>query len=490
MPGLGDLPPEIKHEIARWALADGDPAVSNRLGAVNQDWQQIIDEYRFQNIHLDKDNIEETMRLIRRRPTRFNLVRHLVYTVKLPTYTPPEYKKFELGTDKIRNDHVFSNSIHLLFKQLREWPLTGRKLELQLRVYSETDRLVYQKYPVYDGREFFQGGQPIPPSFGEGACRSTFAFGQDNLEDGHRVRVYGSVLELLKPPLEPVPVVTTLTFYPECKRFISEVTMMDLFRALSGLEEVIVGFSDHHKLKAVTLRINSRQMIAAALGSLPAGVEKLYFSVDYHPPANQSFLGQNLCQGGNASDLLTVAFRNISQRLKAVCVDGMLGTPELLFPKQVSEAESAPFWPHLKRMELRFHILEPTGEWLFEPERSEEPLVRFFEAFHGLPPHLTPEEDKNPMQNRYAPNQLKMNEFYIAVARAVNNMPQLEFMCLQAITYDGHVLCPSHTFRLVIEDRDARAGWTGDPVFSPSRNVREEWARMAHSRDLDLEFAP
>lgn len=228
--------------------------------------------------------------------------------------------------------------------------------------------------------------------------------------------------------------------------------------------------------------------MANALEQMPSGVGSMRFHVHYHPPADQRFKGQNFCKGSVESDPLTVAYRNATQKMTIVDAHGMLGTPELFWPKQVNETNPAPFWPNLKYMELYYHILDPTGEWFFEPDAYGNRRHQADLPLHDLPVSYTPREDMVPMQNRYTADQNKMDDFYTAVAKAVGNMPKLQHLRLQALTYWNGRVAPFHVFKLTLDQRVGRAIWSGSPPFDPSIDVLKAWRRMAYERGLSLSF--
>lgn len=228
--------------------------------------------------------------------------------------------------------------------------------------------------------------------------------------------------------------------------------------------------------------------MANALEQMPSSVGSMRFHVKYYPPADQRFKGQRLCGGNVESDPLTVAYRNATQKMTIVDVHGMLGTPELFWPKQVNEANPAPFWPNLKYMELYYHIIDPSGEWFFEPDAYGTRRHQADLPLHGLPTGYTPIEDMYPMQNRYTADQNKMDDFYLAVAKAVTNMPKLQHLRLQALTYWNGQVSPFHVFKFTADQRVGRAIWSGSPPFEPGNDVLKAWHQMAYERGLFLSF--
>lgn len=235
--------------------------------------------------------------------------------------------------------------------------------------------------------------------------------------------------------------------------------------------------------------INMFVGMAKAFEEIPSGVGTMRFHVKYYPPADQTFDGQNLCEGNDDSDPLTIAYRNATQQMTIVDVHGMLGTPELFWPKQVNAVTPAPFWSNLRCMELYYHILDPAGEWFFEPDAYGTRRYQADLPLHYLPARYTPREDARPMQNRYTADQNKMDDFYFALAKAVTNMPRLEHLHTQALTYWDGQLAPFHFFRFDVDGRFARATWGGAPPFLPSMEVVKAWRKMAYERCLFLILA-
>ncbi|KAJ8131508.1 hypothetical protein O1611_g2122 [Lasiodiplodia mahajangana] len=458
------MPLEILEDIVRYTLSSGISSKVSNIASVNTVWQSIVEETTFQELRLGVLDIATAMKTLRNRPARFNLVRRIVFTVILPRYTAVDCTLVESDSDRFRNDLIFTKSIKLLLVQLSEWPSTGRTLELQLTAFSPSDA------------RYLNGNQWVRSSFGV------------VLGDLLHNRTYGSTLELYGEIKKPAPIVTKLTFRDDCERYIAVSGVHRLFQAFTGLRDIDIRLWDFYKHSPDFTRRSTRRQMAKALGDMPNSVRSMRFHIKYYPPADQTFQGQRLCEGNDESDPLTVAYRNTSQKMTIVDIHGMLGTPELFWPKQVNAASPAPFWPNLKCIELYYHILDPAGEWLFEPDEHEPRRQQADLPFHDLPARYTPQEDARPMQNRFTADQKKMDEFYLAVGKAINNMPKLEHMHLQALTYWNGRLAPLHVLMFHSDGRFARAIWAGDPAFVPSNHVLKAWRRMAYERCLFLTF--
>jgi hypothetical protein len=220
-------------------------------------------------------------------------------------------------------------------------------------------------------------------------------------------------------------------------------------------------------------------------------MDEMSLHVEYCPPSNQSFTAQSTLYEQDYPDELTTAWRHATQKMSVVRTFGMLWTPELFWPKHISEANPEPSWPRLKHMAVGYHIVDPARDWVFEADHYPPYRAQLVQTKYPVPLSYDPPfEDAQPSQFRFTPMQEKMDEFYSTLAKAATHMPKLEILYVQAITYWGHGVLPFHTFRLLIDDynRTARVIWTGSPRYEPSDQVLRDWRTMASIRDLNLTF--
>ncbi|KAI1293398.1 hypothetical protein F5Y03DRAFT_374156 [Xylaria venustula] len=463
MVGLGDMPLEILEDIVLSAVSFGVSSKAAELATVNSVWQCIVETESFKQLRLSGEDISTAMEILRNRPGRFGSVRVILFHAILPDYTAAECTTMETRQDRFNNDIVFSRAINRLLTHLTEWPSTGKTLELQLYAFSPTDARALL------GTRWFR--------YQHGVVHG------DILHN----RTYGSVLEIYRTADKQVPAVTKLTFRDDCERYIAVSGLEHLFRTFTELRDMDIRFWDLYKHDPDTVRQGIRQQMAKTLDQMPKTVNSMKFNIAYYPPADQRFPGQRTYEGEDQSDPLSVAFRSATQQMTVVDVHGMLGTPELFWPK--NPASPAPSWPNLKDMVLYYHIINPAGEWLFGPDRGRFRRVQAELPFYDLPPEMTPDEDNHPMQNRFTPNEDMMEAFYIAIAKAVTHMPKLKHLHCQAITYWNNHIVPFHRFKVKIEeDRTALATWGGIPAFEPTANTLKAWRMMARERGLDLTF--
>ncbi|GAP90133.1 putative F-box cyclin-like [Rosellinia necatrix] len=453
MAEISQLPLGVLEDIVCLAMASKAPGIRmGGLASVDRLWQSIVEKMTFQEIRISVEDISTLMAMLGGRPKRFSLVRCLIFTAELPGYSELECQLIESNQDRFYNDLAFSKSMNILLTHLREWPSTGRTLELQIRPWSPTDERHYD-----DGQWY----------------RKYYSLVADDILHNQRLR--GTC-------------VTKLSFPDSSDRYVAASGTQGLFWAFPKLRDIEIRFWDAYIRQPDIVRRAVRRRMAKALDEMPSTVGSMKFHVQYFVPANQRYSGKKAYADTDVCDPLTVAYRNTTQKMTIVDTYGMLGTPELFWPRQVDAANPAPFWPNLKYMEVFYHIHDPDGEWLFGKDLREPIRVLADTPMHDLPPIYTPTRDKRPLQYRWTAYQNKMDEFYSSVVKAVANMPKLVHLRLQAITFWAKSLTPLHAFEFNIEGRVGYASWIGIPPFNPSDEVLKAWRVMAYERGISLTF--
>ncbi|KAI2626846.1 hypothetical protein GGS21DRAFT_493156 [Xylaria nigripes] len=471
MTSLNQMPVEILEDIIHRVIS-GTSRVSGQLAAVNSVWQRIVEKSTFQSLRLTEADLPIAVRILRNRSERFGLVRLIVFNIILPGYSAVRCTMTETSLERIRNDLAFSGAINTLVSHLgiiSEWPASGRTLELQLYPMSPADErcTMVGNY----GYRFWFGAVP---------------------GDLLHYRTYGSLLQYrgIASGITTAPAVTKLTLRNDCERYLSPASIHRLFQIFPKLREIDIRFWDLFKHDPEPFRRLMRQQMASVLDTMPESVSSMKCHVEYYPPADHDFQGQNVCDIHGQTDSLTVAYRNATQKMAIVSIHGMLGTSELFWPNQVNASNPAPFWPTLKRMELYYHIHQPNGEWLFVPDSGWNTRAQAEPPFYDLPPDFfeTPAEDTLPMQNRYTADQDKMDDFYCAVSKAICNMPKLEYIRAQALIFWTGAIVPYHVFEFKIDGRAGYATWSGIPPYEPSYHVIKAWRKMAYHRAISIQF--
>ncbi|OTA60668.1 hypothetical protein K449DRAFT_435059 [Hypoxylon sp. EC38] len=160
---------------------------------------------------------------------------------------------------------------------------------------------------------------------------------------------------------------------------------------------------------------------------------------------------------GDSEDRMASALRQLSQRLEEGKFRGVLGSPQLFWPKQLAPEQPGPYWPDLDCIDILYEPQMPSGERLF--------LI----------------------DGQWHPNQTRLDEFYRAVAFAITRMPKLRTMNLKALLW-WELLTPYyfHIFSFVVRGKVATATWRALPRYVPCEEIIQILKQAAHHRDLEL----
>ncbi|KAI1435578.1 hypothetical protein GGR50DRAFT_655681 [Xylaria sp. CBS 124048] len=459
--------------VLNLVMHTGGPETPFTIARVSPTWQEFAEKWILKYLHTDSSNIRKVMEFLGGRPERFGLVRTLAYRINLPTYTAIDCTRQESNLNQLWNNQAFTQAIRLLFDELRKWPATGRTLTLELFPTSTSDMMKL----VDDVWVRDQFGVAIPG-------------------DVIYFRHFGSTLECYQTFQGRIPCVTKICVSGDSERYLAVSAFRHFFQTFCNLREVDIKFWDHYKREPVEFRQEKRRRMAETLHLMPAGVTDFKFHVLYATQAAQELDPPNIMPEGEESDPLTVAFRQVSQRLTVVRVHGMLGTPELFWPFRIDAHNPEPFWPSLEYMEVYYHIVNPKGEWIFTSEDETEdwppgaePRFEAHESIHDWPDSIGyPEEDEWFYQDRIVADPRHMDGFYTSVAYAISKMPKLKQMRLHAIVYWETKLSPMHCFEYKRQGEQAIASWYALHRYKPSDSVLRDWEGMASAQGLDLEM--
>lgn len=230
--------------------------------------------------------------------------------------------------------------------------------------------------------------------------------------------------------------------------------------------------------------------LADAIKSFQQSIKELRLWCEYFPPGNQINFPPTMLMLDETEDRFTKAIRQASQNLEILQLQGVLGSPQLFWPKHPRSEQNLPFWPFLRELNVKYHIVTPDGKWLFEEDVTPNPRQTSWGYQYHHDDSKIPSEEWPPNQFRYSPTQHLLDELYLAVAYAVARMPKLHVLSLSSTNFeDGELYSTSiHNFLFKLKERTATATWCGFPKFIPSDKVVEAWKKAAYERDINLVF--
>ncbi|KAI2473170.1 hypothetical protein F4781DRAFT_427581 [Annulohypoxylon bovei var. microspora] len=440
---------------------------------VSFNFRRAVERITFGSLEINLSDVIKAS-IILNRHARWLYVKNIILNVLLPRYEGEPTIRLENPREMERNSNVFTQNILALFDLLSQWP--GKDLSapnrpalisLAVHVSSRTD--TYLK--AYGDILFHEE-------------RSATA------NDAQVWRYHRSVLQLddsvTLPSLQHVPI-SKLTFPTiSYRRQISAISLARITSVLNlnNVKFLSWQFGDVEK-KDMDLRIARRQELANAIDALPK-LEWFELNIEYYPPHNHDFDPPSLYE----TDPVSCALRRLGKRTKSLCIYGALASTELFWPIHGSNPTPEPDWGSLERLSLSFHPITPNGKWWFK--NDEDSKIRDIELIvtSPEPDEIRAEEDDEWNLWRHAPIQRCMDEFYMAVGRAVAKMPKLVFMHLESA---AHLIEPAnrkfHIHHFVFDvwqNRRAIAFWYSMPGYEPSDAVMKVWERSAYERALEL----
>ena len=415
-----------------------------RLATVSRKWQYTVERLTFERITVRSDKLPE-FQIIYTAPRR-HMLKWLTYNVVLPVYDDDACARSETEAEKRANDEVFTRAIQNLFSILKSWEdaslqAHSQPITLSLHeIFSPMDGY-YGERKRYEERRFLQ----------------FVGKRQDLFED----RYIHSRIHLLDT-LE-LPTLRRVSCFENSRinlRMIDYRAVIDIAAKCQSLQEIRLDLYDNEE-KYLDLRARRRHDFADALQNhtfpnLKAAAMEFYFE-----HSNDLALhGPNLLLSeGLFCDPLSTALRKLSQNLVTLSLDGVIDST-LFWPYEsgTSRADDYPSWPFLQRLEVRFSMTAPSGEWYFILEnskvKSHNGRDQLFGANNEPSTALELGEDSdNPVSfppDRVAdspsivPNPETLPYLLSAFARAAQHMPVLQLASLSAIVQSNDPDITSH----------------------------------------------
>jgi hypothetical protein len=361
---LDALPPELLCRISHLILAQQDQVA--KYATISRAWQHTIEHHTFSHLTLinDKLNLFKSAVLKSTYEYRRLAVRHVDFSVNLPTYDDHTCGRFERETDRHVNDQVLSKALAELFVALKMLDFGGSPRPIGLHFpefYSAMD---------HDRRE-----------------QSKLEADLSARRRGHRhdlfeLRYRDSYLQLLDP--ENIPQlynVTSLKIAGNGKRKLAPAIVAGLMSRLPDIVAVDCTFWDNEKRRPDRRR-HLRSQLAEQLDTLATPKRLKTFSLNLvnRRPSNSNFVDANIRGSSypSQSDDLSTALRLFSKAapcLTHLILGGPISVgPELFKSLDETDADTGKRWEALESINVWLSPIRPDGGWYIEldPERDTE----------------------------------------------------------------------------------------------------------------------
>jgi hypothetical protein len=361
---LNSLPPELLGRISLLILAQQDQVAE--YATISRAWQHTIEHHTFSHLTLVNDelNLFKSAVLESTYEYRRLAVRHVDFSVNLPSYDDHACGRFERQADRQINDQVLSKALADLFVALKKLNVGGspRPIGLHLRdFYSAMD---------HDRRERSRLGEDI------------LARRRGQRHDLFELRYRDSYLQLLDP--ENIPQlynVASLKVAGDGKRKLAPAIFAGLMSRLPDVATVDCSFWDNERRRPDRRR-HLRSQLAEQLETLatPKRLKKFSLIFVNRQPSNSNFVDADIRGSFHPSqtDDLSTALRLFSKA--APCLTNLIFGgpisvgPELFKSLEETDADTEKRWRVLESIYVWLSPIRPDGGWYVEldPERDTE----------------------------------------------------------------------------------------------------------------------
>ncbi|EHK24107.1 uncharacterized protein TRIVIDRAFT_67735 [Trichoderma virens Gv29-8] len=418
-----------------------------KYATISRIWQDGIERETFASLRLDFGRLSKATSIVTSQRRRY--VRTIKLDVALPKSGPVESP--ETDEEKLRNNRALQATFEMFMQVMSLWEAKDVQRE-GIKLYVDTST----------PDDAVSGRLDSPSSWKR----------QEQLE---RRRVL-SLLELTNPGrITDYPPVVAITEYKGNSSEISiHISAVATCVLLSKLPAVKTAFIDWWRCSHFS---RVRPSLSAAISQINQPMDELCISdssltfgdwLTFTPPSATSM--QEL-------DELSISIRNFSQRLKRLELYDILISDELFFPGTLSLG-MAPRWDRLVKLNLHYLPVTHAGEWLFlpDPDASSSFEGELNSGGLSLSCGDMPIGESHPKPSIAAP---AMQRFYLSVARAALQMPQLRQMKLIAQLENSiswHKCW--HKFRYYTTELVAEALWTSSSGFVPDNEVLDCWRKV------------
>lgn len=233
----------------------------------------------------------------------------------------------------------------------------------------------------------------------------------------------------------------------------------------------------------VSRRMRTRQEFASGVTLLPQSVRRFTLNYIDRSPWDHSWTPPRLYYGDTSTpDPLSVAFRNLAQRLVTLSFDRssiVIGSdifwPAIIPTLALSSTpdDGLPSFPHLERLDIIASIASASGGWLFNADPAKRDPDGYDRESDGDPfrDDWSPQPGDKFHRFRLIPVAELVDPYFVAAARAVARMPRLRRFELH---FETPLPC---TVRYTVLEDESKATlvFMGSPPYNPSEEVRQAW---------------
>jgi hypothetical protein len=425
--------PDEERHLAIGQSKNKSPSQFPRLAILNHSWKEAVETITFHSLNITGDELENFSSIVTGH--RRKQLSRLGFKALLPEYSYEACGRVESRAEQHLNNNAFAKGIYDLFAVLKAWEDDGLQsvlaLEIREPASSTDDRM---SSPKYDD------------------IRMDIALRKRTDILYHRWE--GSLLHVRKSDLYPVlRNVRGLRIDGNGSRRMASCIAPNLATSLPNLENVdwiFPGYdlkvseedsdsdlsasdasSEPESMESIVAPANWRKEDRTAFadtlrktGLQPRSSINISF---YHcSPFDQRPTHPSVVPSELTYDPFSSALRTFSQNVTTLDLDAQLDST-LFWPSPDEENTTIPAWPHLRNLDIKLSMVSPSGEWYFTgpcPVDNIEDDPRRGIIGGDVAPGFSYNEF------RAHPDPETFDPFLAALAKAVANMPVLDYFML------------------------------------------------------------
>ncbi|KAF9640025.1 hypothetical protein BFW01_g11831 [Lasiodiplodia theobromae] len=429
--GAQDLPYDILHIIIAHLKAliqlDLSSAIRPRLApyaCICRSWNEAVEREIFRTLTLFRaEGLERAEELLTKYPDRrLSAVRRLTF---VGWYQRSDSVKRDLSAKQLaERDAAFSADAERMFRLLQVVERAGdARLTLELH-------FVLKRTPPEGGDE--EGVEDFDSSDDDDDDDSEFDDYGSGDDGEERLKYDPAFLRYVGEGLPQVHCVKHFILDKNEHERLWGASVTALLSAMEGLEICDVSLHDEQTVDP-GVRIDYRKALGESLYQIPDTCKRLFTSFEHfimkRPKSRPGFVPTSV-------DSLCLGLQSLSTRLVTISLEMLTISPALFWPQGESDGATAPHWPNLEYFYVQYPPISASGE-----------------SFTRMDPDR--------------PNQELTNGLFVAVGKAVRNMPALQLMELH--------MAPEFYFQLLFSYKFDKA----DGAFQVEWRGRGEMLKLS-----------
>jgi hypothetical protein len=401
-----------------------------RLAILNRHWKEAIETVTFHRLGIKSTELYLLQSIVT--GNRRKYLTSIDFTAILPQYSEEACAHRESRAEQHANDEAFTKGICDLFAVLRTWEGDGVQSALRLDILtpsSPTDSRMCIDDParrkIMNDIALGSRADILSDRWENSRLHLLEPDSLPTLYNVQHLTITGNGSRTVIPSAAPnlavsLPELKTVEWeFPDCSDPSDEESDRDSLNSDSD--------SEPDKELAASPKVRGETRLAFANKLRETKFRSLHsaqVTFVHQAPFDQRATLPSIVAEGLTHDPFSAALCTFSQRLTTFTLSAHLDST-LFWPNEQTAA--TPYWPHLKSLDITLDMVTPSGDWYFTGPR---PVDHPDDDVESGTVGGVDEREYSYMDFRIHPDPQTFDPFLGAFAKAVGQMPVLEFFML------------------------------------------------------------